>query len=314
MEMYQNILVVVDPTAGEQKALKRAVDLVSRLQKTGKQIINITAFFSIFDFSYEMTTILSSGERDSMRQMVIEEKQKWLDEIIAEISPSVKVTSKVVWHNRPYEAIVSRVIEQGYDLVIKGTHQHDKLKAVVFTPTDWHILRKCPCPVLLVKDHEWPKNGNMLAALNIGSDEVEHNSLNSKITTQAKLFAAVIGANLHLVNSYPGTPVNIAIEVPEFDATEYNTVMLNHHKEAMKTHSQEFDIGLDNTHIGEGLPETVIEELAAKLDAELVVLGTVGRTGISAALIGNTAEHVIDQLNCDVLALKPDGYISPMAT
>ena len=50
MEMYQNILVVVDPIASEQKALKRAVDLVSRLQKSGKQVINITAFFSIFDF------------------------------------------------------------------------------------------------------------------------------------------------------------------------------------------------------------------------------------------------------------------------
>jgi len=314
MEMYQNILVVVDPTTEEQKALKRAVDLVSRLQKTSKKIINITAFFSIFDFSYEMTTILSSGERDSMRQMVIEEKQRWLDEVTTSISPNIKVTSKVVWHNRPFEAIINQVIEQGYDLVIKGTHQHDKLKAVVFTPTDWHILRKCPCPVLLVKDHAWPINGNMLAALNIGSDEVEHNSLNNKITSQAKLFAADIGANLHLVNSYPGTPVNIAIEVPEFDATEYNTVMLNHHKEAMKKHANAFDIDLANTHVGEGLPEAVIEKLAAKLDVELVVLGTIGRTGISAALIGNTAEHVIDQLNCDVLALKPDGYISPMQT
>lgn len=41
-------------------------------------------------------------------------------------------------------------------------------------------------------------------------------------------------------------------------------------------------------------------------------MGTVGRTGLSAALIGNTAEHVIDNINCDVLALKPDGYISPL--
>jgi universal stress protein E len=44
-----------------------------------------------------------------------------------------------------------------------------------------------------------------------------------------------------------------------------------------------------------------------------VVIGTVGRTGLSAALVGNTAEHVIDSLDCDVLALKPDGYVSPLA-
>ena len=314
MAMYQNILVVIDPTTEEQKALKRAIDLASRMHTADpEQQINITAFFSIFDFSYEMTTILSSGERDSMRQMVIKEKQLWLDDIISATNSQIKVTSLVVWHNRPFEAIIRQVIENSHDLVIKGTHQHDKFKSVIFTPTDWHILRKCPCPVLLVKEHEWPQQGNILAALHVGSDEAEHLSLNNTITKQAKNIAQLITANVHLVNSYPGTPVNIAIEIPEFDASEYNSAMQAHHKEAMSKHADSFDIPLANTYVEEGLPETVIEQVALTIDAELVILGTVGRTGISAALIGNTAEHVIDQLNCDVLALKPDGYVSPLA-
>jgi len=314
MDMYQNILVVIDPTTDEQKALKRAIELVSRLDANGNGVsAKITAFFSIFDFSYEMTTILSSSERDAMREMVIKEKQQWLDDIINELNPKTEITSCVVWHNRPFEAIINQVIEHNYDLVIKGTHQHDKFKSVVFTPTDWHILRKCPCPVLLVKEHLWPKDGNILAAVNVGSDEAEHLSLNNKISQQATQLAELIEANVHLVNSYPGTPVNIAIEIPEFDATEYNVAMRNHHQQAMNEHAAKFDIAETNTHLAEGLPETVIEQLAQEVDAELVILGTIGRTGISAALIGNTAEHVIDQLNCDVLALKPEGYISPLA-
>jgi universal stress protein E len=314
MDMYQNILVVIDPTTDEQKALNRAIDLATRVNIADPtQQLSITAFFSIFDFSYEMTTILSSGERDSMRQIVIKEKQQWIDDIISVTKSPINIVSKVVWHNRPFEAIINQVIDQKHDLVIKGTHQHDKFKSVVFTPTDWHILRKCPCPVLLVKEHEWPLQGNILAALNVGSDEDEHLSLNKTITKQAKNIAQLITANVHLVNSYPGTPVNIAIEIPEFDASEYNSAMQAHHKEAMNEHATRFDIPLVNTYVEEGLPETVIEEAALKVDAELVILGTVGRTGISAALIGNTAEHVIDLLNCDVLALKPDGYISPLA-
>jgi universal stress protein E len=314
MDMYQDILVVIDPTTDEQKALKRAIELASKVianNPDGK--INITAFFSIFDFSYEMTTILSGDERDNMRQMVIKEKQQWLDNIISVESSQIDITSKVVWHNRPFEAIINQVIEHKFDLVIKGTHQHDKFKSVVFTPTDWHILRKCPCPVLLVKDHEWPQQGKILAALNVGSDEEEHLSLNNSITTQAKNIAQLIDANVHLVNSYPGTPVNIAIEIPEFDASEYNSAMQKHHKEAMAQHANSFNVPIANTYVEEGLPESVIENVALKVDAELVILGTVGRTGISAALIGNTAEHVIDQLNCDVLALKPEGYVSPLA-
>ena len=314
MDMYQNILVVIDPTTDQQKALNRAIDLATKINISAPdQQINITAFFSIFDFSYEMTTILSSGERNTMRQMVINEKQQWLDEIISVTSSQIKITSKVVWHNRPFEAIINQAIDNKHDLVVKGTHQHDKFKSVVFTPTDWHIMRKCPCPVLLVKEHEWPLQGNILGAINVCSDDAEHLSLNNTITKQAKNIAQLIKANVHLVNSYPGTPVNIAIEIPEFDATEYNSAMQAHHKEAMNKHANSFDIPLSNTYVEEGLPEAVIEQAALNVDAELVILGTVGRTGISAALIGNTAEHVIDQLNCDVLALKPDGYISPMA-
>lgn len=313
MGIYKNILVVIDPTTNDQKALKRAIELASKINaSTSSQTINITAFFSIFDFSYEMTTILSSGERDTMRKVVIKEKEQWLNKIIEGIDASINIQSKVVWHNRPFEAIINQVLEQKYDLVIKGTHQHDKIKSVVFTPTDWHILRKCPCPVLLVKDHEWPQQGHVLAALNVGSDDAEHISLNNMLTTQAKTIAELITADVHLVNSYPGTPVNIAIEIPEFDVTEYNDAMEAHHKKSMVEHAKNHCIPVENTHVEEGLPESIIEQVAMKIDAELVVLGTVGRTGITAALIGNTAEHVIDLLDCDVLALKPEGFKSPM--
>ena len=313
METYQNILVVIDPTTDDQKALKRAIDLATSINAKNENKVNVSAFLSIFDFSYEMTTILSSDERDVMRQSVINDKELWLKNIIHDLEPKIDISCQVVWHNRPFEAIIERVIKENYDLVIKGTHQHDTFKSVVFTPTDWHVLRKCPCPVLLVKDHEWPNNGNIIAALNVGSDEPEHHSLNIKITEEAIQLAELTQANVHLVNSYPGTPVNIAIEIPEFNSTEYNDTMLKHHEQAMISHANKFDISVVNTHVEEGLPETVIEHVAEKIDAELVILGTVGRTGISAALIGNTAEQVIDQLNCDVLALKPDGYVSPLA-
>lgn len=307
MERYQNILVVIDPTTNDQIALKRAIELAKRTKA------KLTAFLSIFDFSYEMTTILSSHEREIMRSTVISDRKSWVEEIVAEhdVEP-YEIEICVVWHNRPFEAIINQVIDHQFDLVIKGTHQHDKLKAVIFTPTDWHVLRKCPCPVLLVKDHKWPENGNILAALNIGSDEEEHQSLNKIITDEANNLAKIIHANVHLVNSFPGTPVNIAIEIPEFNAQEYNETMLKTHQQAMIKHAEKFNVKEENTYVREGLAEDVIDEVANELDAELVILGTIGRTGFSAAIIGNTAEHVIDQLKCDVLALKPKGYKSPL--
>jgi universal stress protein E len=63
-------------------------------------------------------------------------------------------------------------------------HQHDKLEAVIFTPTDWHLLRKCPCPVWMVKDQPWPEGGKALVAVNLASEENYHDALNEKLVKE----------------------------------------------------------------------------------------------------------------------------------
>lgn len=306
MNTIQQILAVIDPTVDSQHGLSRSIDLA---KKSGA---SITAFMSIYDFSYEMTTMLSSDEREAMRNAVVKDRQAWLDDILAQY-PDIEIKSQVVWHNRTYEAIIDAVIEQNFDLVVKGTHQHDTLKSVIFTPTDWHLIRKCPAPVLLVKEQAWPERGNILAAVNSVSENEQHLALNNRIIKDAQFLCELANAKLNLVNAYPATPVNIAIEIPEFNPSIYNESVKKHHVESTYELANKYTIPHSDCAIEEGLPEDVIPDVAARLNSELVVIGTVGRTGLSAALVGNTAEHVIDSLNCDVLALKPDGYVSPLA-
>ena len=62
-------------------------------------------------------------------------------------------------------------------------------------------------------------------------------------------------------------------------------------------------------HVEEGPADVLIPFMASKLKAVLTVIGTVARTGISGALIGNTAEVILDTLDSDVLVLKPDDII-----
>lgn len=308
MPLFQKILAVIEPEEDNQKSLARALEIAS---KTGA---SVTAFLSIYDFSYEMTTMLSVDERESMRQAVVDDRTDWLAEKIEGImgDGSISIDIKVVWHNRPFESIIYEVIDNNFDLVVKGTQQHDSLKSVIFTPTDWHLLRKSPTPVLLVKEHDWPQDGQIIAGVNVGTADKEHESLNHVITKTAIDFASLLKGHVNLVNSYPGTPVNIAVEIPEFDAQDYTESVKQFHQEAMKRHAASYHIKNANYFVEEGLPEDVIPAVARLIDAELVVIGTVGRLGISAALIGNTAEHVIDALDCDVLALKPTGFECPL--
>ncbi|MFC3031244.1 universal stress protein UspE [Pseudoalteromonas fenneropenaei] len=306
MESIKNILAVIDPTKEHQHSLDRAVSLAA---KTGAKI---TAFLSIYDFSYEMTTMLSKEEREAMRDAVISDRQNWIVELLAEY-PNCAIESQVVWHNRPFESIIKAVLEQNYDLVVKSTHQHDTLKSVIFTPTDWHLIRKCPSPVLLVKEQSWPENGHILAAVNAVSDDELHLELNDRIMKDAQFICRLANAKLSLVNAYPATPVNIAIEIPEFNPSQYTEAVKKHHQDSTYALAEKYGLSKEDCIVKEGLPEDVIPFVAKDNRTELVVIGSVGRTGLSAALIGNTAEHVIDNLDCDVLALKPDGYKSPLA-
>jgi nucleotide-binding universal stress UspA family protein len=61
-----------------------------------------------------------------------------------------------------------------------------------------------------------------------------------------------------------------------------------------------------------GEPEEVIPEYAVAGGIDLVVMGTVARSGIAGLLMGNTAERVLRKLPGSVLAVKPDGFVSPV--
>lgn len=309
MSIYNSILVVADINRDEQPALARAMQLAAK----SKSQSHVTLFMSIYDFSYDMTSMLSSEERESMRKGVIYQRTLWLEKISQPyLLKNIEFEIKVVWHHRPYEAIINEVFEGKYDILIKATRKHDSLESAIFTPTDWHLLRKCPSPVLLVKNATWPEKSNMIASVHVGSEEPSHHQLNEKMTEQLLELCHRFESTPYLVSASPFTPTNIAVEVPEFDPLSYSEAIRGHYLSQMKILRQHHGIDSDNTIVDEGLPEEVIPKAAEKLNASLVILGTTGRTGLSAVFIGNTAESVLDKLRCDVLALKPEGYISPL--
>lgn len=306
--MYSRLLVVLDSENDQQYALARGIKL-ARLEQS-----SLTLFVSIYDFSYEMTTMLSGEERENMRISLVAERREWVQALLSKFDVrDLTIDIEVVWHHRPFEAIISYCIEAGHDLIIKGTRKHDKLQSVIFTPTDWHLLRKAPCTVLLVKEREWPPHGQIIAAVNASAEDESHKSLNERIIEAGKHMSDKLQAELHLINCYPPAPLNMAIEIPEFDTSDYQANVRSYHQKSLANLAEQHALAASSLHVREGLAEGQIPALAQEIDAELVVLGTIGRTGFTAALLGNTAEHVIEQLDCDVLAIKPAGFRSPLS-
>ena len=61
-----------------------------------------------------------------------------------------------------------------------------------------------------------------------------------------------------------------------------------------------------------GEHDDIIPEFVVAEGIDLVVMGTVAQSGIAGMLIGNTAERVLRKLPCSVLAVKPEGFTSPV--
>jgi len=66
------------------------------------------------------------------------------------------------------------------------------------------------------------------------------------------------------------------------------------------------------TVLRRGQPDEVICEFVVADDVDLIVMGTVARSGIAGLLFGNTAERILHTVPCSVLAVKPEGFESPI--
>jgi nucleotide-binding universal stress UspA family protein len=101
--------------------------------------------------------------------------------------------------------------------------------------------------------------------------------------------------------------------VPRSEVRRIVAAEENEHREALNATIQESGIGGDITirHV-RGNPERVIPEIVDEAGVDILVMGTVARTGVPGFVIGNTAENVLRRLDCSLLALKPPGFTSPI--
>ncbi len=305
--LFNKMLVVLEPNKTKQYALERAVALAQ--EQKNPQPVEITVFMSVYDIAYEMSELLSSEEdKRKMRDSIIAKRSEEIQPILAQYhDPDIQFKTLVVWSSNEADAITEAVDSEHFNLVVKYTVAKDEgLSALLFTPQDWQLLRKCPAPIMMVRNTNWQHQRRILIAVNVGDDDLMHTTFNDELVQLGMTIANNLErGNVHLVSAYPPSAINVTIDMPEFQNRASEKSERQSHEENMKALCEKFGIESDHAHVVEGFPEDVIPEVAKQLEAEMVVLGTVGRRGLAAAFLGNTAEHVISRLHCNLLTIKP---------
>ena len=264
----KNIVVAIDPLNEKQHALKRAV-MMNKVLDGG---INIHLFISLeMDRLHKKhDTFEFSCDGDWFKQLV-----KPL------VDAGIDYTSEVIWTDAWHRSIVRTSKKYKTDLIIISDYTTENGRTDL-SPSKWALLRASVCPVLIVHPDTKLERKTILAAVNMQTDNAKYAELNAKILGYSKLLAEKYGAEKHVVNGYE-------------DSMSYP----DRAKLLRETETKQ-----ENIHVMQGGPKAIISEVATKIDADIVVIGTLARRGVMAAMRGNKSEHILRELSCDVMVLN----------
>ncbi len=209
--------------------------------------------------------------------------------------------------------VVREVVHGRHDLVVLAS---ERRRSQAFDSFAKHLVRKCPCPVWVVPEGSAPGVRRVVAAVDADTASAAHRGLNRRILELASALCRDPDTELHVVYAWhlvgatglssrdPGAASSgesVSAERRYYE-DRLRKVLLKHGAPLERVH----------IHLPEGEPEDAIPLVVDSLGAEVLVMGTISRGGISGYLIGNTAEDVLEQVSCSVLAVKPEGFVTPV--
>ncbi|MEM1397118.1 MAG: universal stress protein [Pseudomonadota bacterium] len=227
----------------------------------------------------------------------------------------------VVRIGKPFVEIIQCAHERTADLVIKTAESHEGVHRYLFTSTDQHLLRKCPAPVWLKTPAAQSSLKRILVTVDIDEDDAKQpetqRGLNARLIQSAAQLAHHCGARLTIVHVWDAPeekflrrwlPDGSDADVYVHKVWESRIAALD----LLTTSAALEDVEGPEKRLERGDPKVVIPELVRSLQVDLLVMGTIARMGVPGFIIGNTAEDILNSVECSVMTVKPPGYISPV--
>ncbi len=250
-----------------------------------------------------------------VKKLVMEEQQQELKSIANSLqSLGVNPKTKLL-EGEPFVEIIRDIVENDRDLVVMTVDRKPRWKDVFFSNLLSSLMRNCPCPILALQPTEHKSFEKILVAIDPVLVGDSHDTLNSSILELASSLAELENAELHVAHAWTlvGESMmrgRLAVPPLEIDRAIHREFGRRRSllDDVLKRHS----ITSEHIHLPKGEPVHEITKLVKDLDIDLLVMGTVCRTGIPGFIIGNTAEQILSEVECSTLTVKPLGFVSPV--
>lgn len=307
MKRFKNILVATDTRLGNQSIIDDAAKLAKESDASLKLVDVVPPL--------PWTARLLLSDHEHMIGLMIREKQEQLEKLAAPIrDEGIDVETKVL-NGKSSVEIIREVLRDKHDLVMRVAKGSDSRRKGFFGTTGTRLLRECPCAVHLVAPNAPALVRHVLACVDTSTGDAVDAELNDNIVDLADAISQRYSAKLSIAHAWTNHAEQLL-----------DGRMPKGEFEQMKRSRQEHIEGLldkflrghgcvindDGVHMLKGDAQSVIPEFASLEGVDLIVLGTVGRSGAAGLLIGNTAEQILNSIECSVVAVKPSNFVSPI--
>ena len=307
MKRFKKILVFADTTFDKHPALTRAARLAQATGSTLK-VVDVVEDEPLFHARLNPPAWALPGR-------MAERKAALLEKLVAPLRAKGLRAKTDVLCGKPFVEIIREVLRNRHDLVMKTAHQSGILHLVDSTAMD--LLRNCPCPVELVKPTGARRHRSILACVDPVRDDPQQAAMNEKVINVARALAQWERGELHLIHVWSVFGERILRGRSGGQRRELEEYIASKRAERRQDlrdllSKQGVSVKRDRIHFIKGNPGGAIPRFAKRRRMDLVVMGTVARSGIDGFLIGNTAEKVLSKLDCSLLAVKPDDFVCPV--
>jgi len=316
MNRFSNILFVKESGVDDSAAFGQAVTLAN----TNQAQMTVVGLVDAADIR-KVRARTASELLDAM----VEQCQAQLQTLVQSASKTgAKIEIKVLV-GKAFVEIIREVLRFQRDLVIKSVENAESMGRRLLGGKDMKLLRKCPCPVWLIKSTQQQGYREILVGVDYEPDNPENDDLNRQILEMAAALALADFSELHVVHAWhlphesflrsarsglSTAEVDEMVQEEEHKRRNWLAMLVEQCCSAQGEGAAAYL--KPQLHLVKGDARNVVPQCAKELGAELMVMGTIGRTGIPGLVMGNTAEDILSQINCSVLAIKPAGFISPV--
>lgn len=308
MKQFHNILFVSNGIDEETNALGHAIRLAA------DNNANLDILITCPPFPRSLDEYKSSYET-----FLIEKMHRTINSAKSSLSPNKKKPSiqiEIEYGNTPDIRIIQRVLRHSYDLVVKAAEKNGNKKG--FRALDMALLRQCPCALFLHRPISSDETIHIAVAIDPKDEEVSGHDLainllrlSHALSIHYKSRLSVITCWELVLEDYLRRSVLIDIPPPELDEmvmkesrSHYSALGALIHESGIKDQPTIYHL--------KGRPTELIPSCIKENKIDILVMGTVARTGISGFIIGNTAENILQKIDCSLWALKPQGFVSPV--